>query len=201
MRRIAFAGIGGQSVRVISHVLAMALKELGYEVALLFDYDSSIRNQRITAYLTYDRNPIENPMIDEADILVRLHEKGDQLIAQKTICDTGLCTDEEVPFGKIGIDFGLCRDSDKHKSSRRRILQLVKSDILGNGHASDLASAPGSVGQVRECAAEFLHLAKGKNITVFLLGHVTKEGDIAGPRVLEHIVDTVLYFEAERHYS
>jgi len=104
MKRIVFAGIGGQSVRVISHVLAMALKELGYEVTLLFDYDSSIRNQRITAYLTYDRNPIENPMIEEPDILVRLHEKGDQLVAQKTICDTGLCTDEEVPFGMMGFE-------------------------------------------------------------------------------------------------
>jgi Pyruvate/2-oxoacid:ferredoxin oxidoreductase gamma subunit len=104
MKRIVFTGVGGQSVRVVSHVLAMALKELGYEVALLFDYDSSIRNQKITAYLTYDRMPIENPMIDEADILVRLHRKGDQLIAQKTICDTGLCTDEEVPFGMMGIE-------------------------------------------------------------------------------------------------
>jgi Pyruvate/2-oxoacid:ferredoxin oxidoreductase gamma subunit len=104
MKRIVFTGVGGQSVRVISHVLAMALKELGYEVALLFDYDSSVRNTRISAYLTYDRKPIENPMIDEADILIRLHEKGDQLVAQKTICDTGLCTDEEVPFGMMGVE-------------------------------------------------------------------------------------------------
>ena len=104
MKRIVFTGVGGQSVRVISHVLALALKELGYEVALLFDYDSSIRNQRITGYLTYDQRPIENPMIEEADILVRLHQKGDQLVAQKTICDTGLCTDEEVPFGMMGIE-------------------------------------------------------------------------------------------------
>ncbi|MDP2972634.1 MAG: hypothetical protein Q8P64_26015 [Deltaproteobacteria bacterium] len=51
MKRIVFSGVGGQSVRVVSHILAMALKELGYEVTLLFDYDSSIRNQRITAYL------------------------------------------------------------------------------------------------------------------------------------------------------
>jgi Pyruvate/2-oxoacid:ferredoxin oxidoreductase gamma subunit len=104
MKRIVFAGIGGQSVRVISHVLAMALKELGYEVTLLYDYDSSIRNQRISAYLTFDRKPIENPMIDEADILIRLHQKGDQLVAQKTVCDTGLCTDEEIPFGMMGIE-------------------------------------------------------------------------------------------------
>ena len=128
MKRIVLAGIGGQSVRVISHVLAMALKELGYELTLLFDYDSSIRNQRITAYLTYDRKPIENPMIDEADILVRLHEKGDQLIAEKTICDTGLCTDEQVPFGKIGIEkFGQMIFGNM--IALGRLLRLIDLDI------------------------------------------------------------------------
>ena len=75
---------------------------------------------------------------------------------------------------------------------------VVIVDSIQTTYRSDLAGAPGSVGQVRECAAEFLRLAKSKNLTVFLLGHVTKEGDIAGPRVLEHIVDTVLYFETER---
>ena len=71
-------------------------------------------------------------------------------------------------------------------------------DSIQTTYRADLSSAPGSVGQIRECAAEFLRLAKSKGMTVFLLGHVTKEGDIAGPRVLEHIVDTVLYFETER---
>ena len=104
MKRIVFTGVGGQSVRMISHVLALALKEIGHQVTLLYDYDSSIRNQKITAYLTYDQQPIENPMIDEADILIRLHAKGEQLVAQKTICETGLCTDEEVPFGRMGMD-------------------------------------------------------------------------------------------------
>jgi len=104
MKRIVITGIGGQSVRSISYIFAMALKELGFYVTLLFDYDSSIRNQKITGLLTYDGKPIENPMIDEADILLRLHQKGDQLIAQKTLCDTGLCTDEEVPFGMMGIE-------------------------------------------------------------------------------------------------
>jgi len=104
MKRIVLTGVGGQSVRVVSHILATALKELGYHVTLLYDYDSSIRNQKITAHLTYDKDPIENPMIDEADILIRLHAKGDQLVARKTICETGLCTDEEVPFGMMGVE-------------------------------------------------------------------------------------------------
>lgn len=63
-----------------------------------------------------------------------------------------------------------------------------------------LVSAPGSVGQVRECAARVLQVAKSQDLVVFLVGHVTKSGDLAGPRVLEHIVDTVLYFEGERHH-
>ena len=128
MKRIVFTGVGGQSVRVISHVLALALKELGYEVTLLFDYDSSIRNHRITGYLTYDKKPIENPMIEEADILVRLHEKGDQLVAQKTICDTGLCTDEEVPFGMMGIEkFGQAIFGNM--IALGRLLRLIDIDI------------------------------------------------------------------------
>src|SRR5207244_12695945 len=62
-------------------------------------------------------------------------------------------------------------------------------------------SAPGSVAQVRECGARLMTLAKGMGIATFLVGHVTKEGAIAGPRVLEHLVDTVLYFEGEQHHA
>ena len=62
-------------------------------------------------------------------------------------------------------------------------------------------SAPGSIGQVREAATQFLFAAKGQNIPTVLVGHVTKDGSLAGPKVLEHVVDTVLYFEGERHHS
>jgi DNA repair protein RadA/Sms len=62
-------------------------------------------------------------------------------------------------------------------------------------------SAPGSIGQVREAATQLLFAAKGQNIPTFLVGHVTKDGSLAGPKALEHIVDTVLYFEGERHHS
>jgi len=64
-----------------------------------------------------------------------------------------------------------------------------------------LESAPGSVSQVRECGARLMLLAKGRGMATFLVGHVTKEGALAGPRVLEHLVDTVLYFEGERHHA
>jgi DNA repair protein RadA/Sms len=65
----------------------------------------------------------------------------------------------------------------------------------------DVQSAPGSVSQVRESAAALLHAAKSMDVATFLVGHVTKEGSIAGPRVLEHMVDTVLYFEGDRHHA
>lgn len=93
------------------------------------------------------------------------------------------------------------------ETNLENILEAIKKispdyfilDSIQTTYRNDLSSAPGSVGQVRECAAEFLRLAKSSRMTVFLLGHVTKEGDLAGPRVLEHIVDTVLYFETEQN--
>ncbi|WP_311649673.1 DNA repair protein RadA [Selenomonas artemidis] len=72
-------------------------------------------------------------------------------------------------------------------------------DSIQTMYRPDIESAPGSVSQVRECAMELMRIAKTEGIAVFVIGHVTKEGSLAGPRVLEHIVDTVLYFEGERN--
>jgi len=74
-------------------------------------------------------------------------------------------------------------------------------DSIQTVYSDQLTSAPGSVAQVRECAAHLTRLAKAKDITIILVGHVTKEGALAGPRVLEHMVDTVLYFEGDTHSS
>ena len=74
-------------------------------------------------------------------------------------------------------------------------------DSIQTTFSSEIESAPGSISQIREVAAQFLLLAKHRGVPVFLIGHVTKEGSIAGPRALEHIVDTVLYFEGERHHN
>ena len=78
---------------------------------------------------------------------------------------------------------------------------MVIADSIQTLYSDTLTSAPGSVGQVRECTLKFMEIAKSMGITVFIVGHVTKEGSIAGPRVLEHMVDCVLYFEGERHQS
>jgi DNA repair protein RadA/Sms len=74
-------------------------------------------------------------------------------------------------------------------------------DSIQTVFSSAIESAPGSVSQVREVAHQFLMLAKNRGVPVFLIGHITKEGSIAGPKALEHIVDTVLYFEGERHHN
>jgi DNA repair protein RadA/Sms len=78
---------------------------------------------------------------------------------------------------------------------------LVIVDSVQTVFSLKFQSAPGSIGQVREAATQLLFAAKGQNIPTFLVGHVTKDGSLAGPKVLEHIVDTVLYFEGEKHHS
>jgi len=87
----------------------------------------------------------------------------------------------------------------EHLTASRPMMAVIDSiqTVFMNG----VTSAPGSVSQVRECAGQLMLLAKSSQIPIFLVGHVNKEGAIAGPRVLEHIVDTVLYLEGERHHS
>ncbi len=90
-----------------------------------------------------------------------------------------------------------------------RILEQIASlkpallivDSIQTIFSLKLQSAPGSIGQVREAATQLLFASKGQNVPTFLVGHVTKDGSLAGPKVLEHVVDTVLYFEGERHHA
>ncbi|MCX7883714.1 MAG: DNA repair protein RadA [Caloramator sp.] len=79
--------------------------------------------------------------------------------------------------------------------------KVVVIDSIQTIYRPELLSAPGSVSQVREATSVLMRIAKTLNISIFIVGHVTKEGSIAGPRVLEHMVDTVLYFEGERHHT
>lgn len=79
--------------------------------------------------------------------------------------------------------------------------EVVIIDSIQTMYNENVGAAPGSVSQVRESTAVFLQIAKGLGVSIFIVGHVTKEGTVAGPRVLEHMVDTVLYFEGDRHAS
>ena len=105
---------------------------------------------------------------------------------------------------RLGIDPpNLFILSETHFGAIKAQIDQLEPDVLIADsvqiiYKQEIASAPGSVVQVREIATEFMHLAKGRGITSFLIGHVTKTGELAGPRVLEHIVDTVLEFEGDR---
>ena len=84
---------------------------------------------------------------------------------------------------------------------RKVMPEVVIIDSIQTMYNEDVGAAPGSVSQVRESTGVFLQIAKGLGVSIFIVGHVTKEGTVAGPRVLEHMVDTVLYFEGDRHAS
>lgn len=88
-----------------------------------------------------------------------------------------------------------------HQTIENIAPQFVIVDSIQTIFHPEVTSAPGSVSQVRECTAELMRIAKTNGIAIFIVGHVTKEGSIAGPRLLEHMVDTVLYFEGERHHT
>lgn len=87
------------------------------------------------------------------------------------------------------------------ESIRRECPKVVIIDSIQTMYSEGVSAAPGSVSQVREATGTLLQLAKGLNVSIFIVGHVTKEGTVAGPRVLEHMVDAVLYFEGDRHAS
>ena len=82
---------------------------------------------------------------------------------------------------------------------KERQPKVAVIDSIQTLYSDQITSAPGSVSQVRECAAQLTRVAKQQGITILLVGHVTKDGSIAGPRVLEHMVDAVLYFEGDSH--
>ncbi|MBR1770634.1 MAG: DNA repair protein RadA [Lachnospiraceae bacterium] len=91
--------------------------------------------------------------------------------------------------------------SDIEEVIRQNRPEVVVIDSIQTMYNENVSAAPGSVSQVRESTGVLLQLAKGLGVSVFIVGHVTKEGTVAGPRVLEHMVDTVLYFEGDRHAS
>lgn len=88
-----------------------------------------------------------------------------------------------------------------HETVKKIEPKFLVIDSIQTIFHPEVTSAPGSVSQVRECTQELLRMAKSMNIATFIVGHVTKEGQIAGPRLLEHMVDTVLYFEGDTHHS
>lgn len=107
-------------------------------------------------------------------------------------------------IGEFGENLFLLCETDLgviEETIRHIMPDITIIDSIQTVYNADVSSAPGSVSQVREATNVFLQIAKGMGVSVFIVGHVTKEGTVAGPRVLEHMVDTVLYFEGDRHAS
>jgi len=111
-------------------------------------------------------------------------------------------TQQTPPLGGGGACYVLCETSTQNIFKQIEALEpdLVVIDSIQTLHSSHIESTPGSVSQVRECTAEMLRFAKETSTPVFLIGHITKDGMIAGPKILEHMVDTVLQFEGDRHH-
>ena len=124
-----------------------------------------------------------------------LYVSGEESVSQTKLRATRL----GVKSDKLYV---LCENNleqiEKHIEAQKP--KVVVIDSIQAVYLTSIQSAPGSVTQIRECTGHLLICAKNRNIPIFLVGHVTKEGAIAGPRVLEHMVDTVLYFEGEGHH-
>ncbi len=123
------------------------------------------------------------------------------------------CSGEESEYqlkmrgDRLGVDAAplyllaeTCVERILEEAARLKPAMLIV-DSIQTVFSLKMASAPGSVGQVRQAATDFLFTAKGQNLPTIVVGHVTKDGSLAGPKVLEHVVDTVLYFEGERHHA
>jgi DNA repair protein RadA/Sms len=125
-----------------------------------------------------------------------LYVSGEESVSQLKLRAQRLNVASENLFVLSETDLGSVMEE-----ARRDSYDILIVDSIQTLYNSDLDSAPGSVGQVKECTLRLMELAKGSAVTVFVIGHVNKEGSIAGPKVLEHMVDCVLYFEGDQHMS
>lgn len=146
-----------------------------------------------------------DPGIGKSTLLLQLS----QALAQQGLVVLYVCGEESVEqtsmrAQRLSIETeNLLLLSETNFSSIKAHIDQLNPDVLIIDsiqivYKGEISSAPGSVSQVRETTTEFMHIAKGRQIATFLIGHVTKSGEIAGPRVLEHLVDTVLYFEGDK---
>lgn len=148
-----------------------------------------------------------DPGIGKSTLMLQLSNA----LAKQGLLVLYVCGEESVEqtslrARRLGIDTdNLLLLSETNFGLIKAQIDLINPDVLIVDsiqivYKSEITSAPGSVSQVRETTTEFMHLAKGRGISTFLIGHVTKSGEIAGPRVLEHLVDTVLYFEGDKQH-
>jgi len=149
-----------------------------------------------------------DPGIGKSTLLLQLANT----LAMQGLIILYICGEESVEqtsmrAKRLGIDTDnlLLLNETNFSAIKTQIDQINPDALIVDSiqivYKSEITSAPGSVSQVRETTTEFMHIAKGRRIATFLIGHVTKSGEIAGPRVLEHLVDTVLYFEGDKQQN
>lgn len=149
-----------------------------------------------------------DPGIGKSTLMMQIsHQLAVQGLTVLYVCGEESVEQTSLRAQRLGInDDHLLLLSETNFTNIKHHIDQVKPDILIVDsiqivYKPDLPSAPGSVTQVREMATEFMHISKGMGISTFLIGHVTKTGEIAGPRVLEHLVDTVLDFDGDRQHG
>src|SRR5699024_1016520 len=125
-----------------------------------------------------------------------LYVSGEESVQQTKLRAVGLKVDHDNLYEMAETKIKLITLKLEHL---KQVFVII--DSIQTMFKDVVTSAPGSVSQVRECTMEFMRLAKTNGIPICIVGHVTKEGAIAGPRMLEHMVDVVLYFEGERHHT
>ena len=133
-----------------------------------------------------------------ADWRAGLYISGEESLSQIKLRAErlGIKTDNLLFLAETNVDVVTATIEQLNSQTIKQLIVIV--DSIQTLYTDDLMGTPGSVGQVRECANRLLKIAKSNDIPLFLIGHITKEGVIAGPKVLEHLVDTVLYLEGER---
>ena len=149
-----------------------------------------------------------DPGIGKSTLLLQVSQQLTE-VGGKVLYVSGEESAEQIKLraerlGAANLDFYLYAETDMHEISRaieKLEPDYVIIDSIQTMTQPDVTSVAGSVSQVRETTAELLKIAKTNGIAIFIVGHVTKEGSIAGPRMLEHMVDTVLYFEGDKHHT
>lgn len=149
-----------------------------------------------------------DPGIGKSTLMLQLSRSlANQGLVVLYVCGEESIQQTSMRAKRLGIETeNLLLLNETSFSNIKAQVDEIKPDVLiidsiQITYKSEIPSSPGSVTQVRECATEFMHIAKGHNILTFLIGHVTKSGEIAGPRILEHLVDTVLYFEGDKQQN
>jgi len=146
-----------------------------------------------------------DPGVGKSTLLTQVAAKLSENYRVLYVCAEESCSQVKMRCERLGVksDKLLLLNETNLEQAEEACMQAdyVVIDSIQAVYTETLTSAAGSVGQVRECASKLMRIAKSKGVTFFIVGHVTKEGSLAGPKVLEHIVDTVLYFEGERSES